>query len=325
MEEQHAPAEPVGPDLEARAVGRERVAPGRPRPVGIGHRRVVVVVAVVEHDLEQPVRRLLGHAVRVADALEVALRVAPRAHARGFVRDGRVDAARVFRDVLVGHHLAAVVAGLLEQPGEDALRMVGVGDPRGRAAPEHRGLVVGGDRAPVRDPVAPVGPALRAGVAGLDAWAEVLDHIGPPALFGGAPRAGRDQLLPRQVVSVVARVGGQRPRRPAGHGRDRQRPAGTEHAVAAARVVAELERRRRALAPRGERQRERDRRGPGRRAHRDALVDPADRAAAARRLDRRAGGGLAGTCRLVAGCPAGERSVHAVPRPSQRRRAKSTR
>ena len=67
VEHQHAVASPVGADLEAGPVGRERVGTAGPRPGGLRLRGTLVMVAVVEDDLEHPVVVVRSLAARMHD------------------------------------------------------------------------------------------------------------------------------------------------------------------------------------------------------------------------------------------------------------------
>src|SRR5204862_6636866 len=84
VEHEHAPAEPVGAHLEGRTEAGKGVFSNGPQPGLARRRHRVVVLAVVEDGLEEPVfsfrwgRSLAvqeGNAIAVLDALHVALRV----------------------------------------------------------------------------------------------------------------------------------------------------------------------------------------------------------------------------------------------------------
>ncbi len=304
VEHQHPVAAPVGADLEAGAVLRERVGPGGPglpgertgphppvllvrRPVRIRRHLLQVALVVVEHHLEQPVGRgdlgphRPGGRVAVPDPGEVAVGAA---RAVALARPRGVDVAVVLGHVLVDDGVALVVVALADQPAEHAGAL---GDRAPRRAAVDRGDVVVADDAPVRRARLPVRPALDAGEQPLHARPVAVDrHPGDALLVhltGAVRQQDGDQVLgagQREDVGLGAALIARQPLvGPAGHRRQVQGPAESERAVSPAGVVTQLQGRPEPGAPRRHRNRNRTNARTGRRIGGELLTDPPDRSA----------------------------------------------
>ncbi len=139
VEQQQPLDSPVGPDLEAGAVGRERVGAQRPGLVRLRRRRHAGVVAVVEYHAEHPVGRQrglplgrpvgqVGLDVPVLHGLEVDLgRAGLRCPVR-LVRRGLVDPGAILGGVAVDGGVALVIPGPADLPGKYPGRIGRVGD-----------------------------------------------------------------------------------------------------------------------------------------------------------------------------------------------------
>ena len=171
------------------------------------------MVAVVEDDLEEEVLRVERLYVRVADALEIALPGRPTG-AVALEREARVDAGSILRRVLEADDVAPVIRRLLDEPLEDAPRIVRVGDARSRVASVDREDVRRRGAAPVDIARPPARPALDARVSALDERSEALhaEPLGADSLvaLGGSPSVRRvepgDELLSVEDDAVVLAV-----------------------------------------------------------------------------------------------------------------------
>src|SRR5204863_9015655 len=92
-------------------------------------------------------------------------------------RGAGVDPGGVLGLVAVADDVAAIVAGLLEQPREHPLGVIGVGDPRLGALAVDAEHIVARDRAPVRIAGGMVGPALDPREQALDARPKPLHAV----------------------------------------------------------------------------------------------------------------------------------------------------
>ena len=312
VEHQHAAAPPVGPDLKARPVGGERVRTARPWPVRFRQRRVLVVVAVVEDDLEHPARPVgarggaavtggwPGHPVAVPDALRVAARRPGPLGAVALARQPGPHVGVVLGQVVVHGGVASVVVGLADQPAEHPGRVGRVRDAAGRGGAVERGHVARCDRSPVRLARGEVAPALDPREQALDSRPVPLDLV-PPAGRGAVlghlhPGAvaflpERDQVLGSaqdEGVGVrVVLVPWQALVGLAGDRRNRDLPPQPERAVARTGVVAEAERRAEAGPARAGRHRDGQAGRSGGRVDGEFLPDVTDGAAALRQRHRR--------------------------------------
>ncbi len=126
------------------------------------------MLAIVEDDLEHPAgsgnlgrgqkRRSpalavqQGDAIAIADVFEVAIDLAPRvgiAAAVGLMGLSQVEIRPIFGLIVVEDGVAAVVARLADEPGEDAPGVGRVGDARITVRAVESEDVVLGNRAPV--------------------------------------------------------------------------------------------------------------------------------------------------------------------------------
>jgi hypothetical protein len=178
VEHQYATAQPVGPDLEAGAIARERIEAHRPRRILMERRLLAIVLAVVDDDLEVPWPMREWHLVAVPDPLQVTLG-ADRAVRQPVALHRRtwIDTGGVLGLVLVDHDVALVVMGLVEQPGEHATRIAGIGDPARCAAAVEAGDVALVDGLPEHLAGGALSPALDAREQALDARAVTVHHV----------------------------------------------------------------------------------------------------------------------------------------------------
>lgn len=175
VEHQHALTQAIGADLEARAVRRERVGTEMPRLFfPDGHGCFGVMLAVVEHQLGQPVRpRRRGrrgeqvgevrNVVAVGNALYVSIGRTRKKRAIALVKGRRRDACGVLPLVAIDHDVALVVMDLADEPRENACLIVWIEDPTLGSLTVPARDVVFGDRAPEHiGRVADIGPELYA-------------------------------------------------------------------------------------------------------------------------------------------------------------------
>ena len=300
MEHEDPAAAAVAAHLEAGPVAGERIRANRPGGELLRRRDVRIVLAVVEHDLEQPGIGLERRAIAVLDPLDMTIgKDGGRLQPMPLFRGRSAHPGEIFLLVLVDDQVAAVVLARLDQPAEDAGRIVRIGDPRAGAAAVIGGEVVPGDRAPVGDAGGRLGPALDPREQPLGPRPVALDEVAPRGqrarlLVAGTAGQHRHQVLgARQDEGVaVARmrcvlVPGQPLVGLARDGRESQPDAPAERAIARAGVIRELELRRGAPSARRDPQRDAERAGPGRRARRELLADAAKGAATPRGRDRR--------------------------------------
>ena len=307
MEHQDAAAEAVRPDVEGRPEARERVLPARPGARLLGRRRARVVLAVVEDDLEEPregaeiVDRRIGarerRPVAVVDALDVEVGEALRVgEARLLLDVARGHARGVLGLVLEPRGVPAVVEGRLEQPAEDAPRVLWVREAsRGRPAEEARHVVLG-DGAEVDVAGGDVGALLDAREGALDARTVALDVVAALVESVALParallHEGGDEHLRAREDELVGLLGVAVPGEPlvgpVRDGGDVDAPPDAEGALPLPRVVRERELRSAAGAGGRERQRHRERARARDRVGPEGLADAADGAAALGRRDRR--------------------------------------
>src|SRR5262249_51975768 len=155
-------------------VGGKRIVPARPFFARfLRHRRIRIVLTVVEDNLEKPCggqwggrsvlgkNRVIGRAIAVLDALQVAVSGARRRRTVCVVGLGEVDGVRVFLLVAVYNDVAFIVIAFADEPGENASRIGRVGNTAFWRLAIPGGNVVPGDRAPAAVLwVSLIGPAL---------------------------------------------------------------------------------------------------------------------------------------------------------------------
>jgi hypothetical protein len=299
VEHQYAAAEAVRPDVERRPEGRERVLSAGPRACLFRSRRVRVVLAVVEHGLEEPRERpQVGRGriegpercpVAVVDALDVEVREARRVRAPRLLLGPAVwDVGRVLGLVLKPGHVAAIVEGRFQEPAEGPPRLPGIREARRRRLAEDAGYVVLRRRPPVDLAGREAGAPFYARERALDARAVADDVVGAVVVFVRLPgravlhegrhedlRTGQHELIRLFAVDVLGEplVGAPADRRKI------DAPADAERTLALPRVVGERELGSAACARRGKGQRHRERPGPRHRVRAEGLADAADGAA----------------------------------------------
>ena len=351
MDHQHPAAQPVGAQLEAGAVARERIHPGRPRPGGRGRRPDELPpvrsgrqlddmpLTEVQDHLEHPgvggqrsriehraVRGDHGGPIAVPDPAQVAAGT-PGPPRLGDRAGG--NAAVVLGDMVVDNRLARVAYRVRHEPAEDPQRIGRVGHPAARIPAVDRRRVVRGGGAPVHvGGVVGPGPPLDAGVTAVGTRPEApypvtLAHL----LHHGAGvvhdrhqvLAVEDEGVAVHLRAVTVAVAGQAPIGPPADRRHRQVPAQPERPVAGAGVVAQRQGGSAAGPPRAGRDRDRRRAGAGGRVRGERLTDPADRPAPARQADRRRPRSRRGRRGVVGrgcsgqGSPPGNLGAHHIP------------
>lgn len=261
VEHQGAPAESVAPHLEPCPIARKGIGPHRPGAGRGGLRRRPVVLAVVEHQLKQPVvaqgQVLVGAArrgVAVAHTLEMPGGEGARGEPRPLLGQRLVDAGAILSLVAVKGRVAPVVVARADHPAEDAQGVGGVGDAGLGPVAVERGDIVAAHRAPVAQARLLLRPVLDAGEQALysgeiaghlvgtppnSAYEAVAPPCGAVAHKGGHQvlAAGQDKDVRRGAVVVL----GQAPVGASGDGGQAEAPPGAKGAVAQAGVVAERE------------------------------------------------------------------------------------
>ncbi|PRP92302.1 hypothetical protein ENSA7_81660 [Enhygromyxa salina] len=205
MKHQHAPTQPPRADLEPGPIAREGVGPRRPRPDLVGRDLELLtmpdpMLAVVEHDLEQPPRSDKRRRVAILDSLEIALRL-PRCVRQARPLLGRVDVhtREILLLVFIDDDVPTIVMRLFEQPREHMIGKRRIGHPRRRGLAVITSHIIRRDRLPEHLARGLGTPALDPRKPALDPRLEPVDQM-PIALLEADPH---EVLGARQNERVV--------------------------------------------------------------------------------------------------------------------------